>query len=140
MVTWMAGSFTCRACSSTTRRRRPDLHRRFKIMERKVFWGIATPGGGADDRLRPVALARLVPGAGLWLHAKLALVGGARRLSRLVRQADDGFPARAQHARPRWYGAGSNEFPCWFFVAIVLLVVLQAGQGSTSLATAAARP
>jgi Uncharacterised protein family (UPF0093) len=87
MVTWFAGLFylprlfVYHAQASD----RVSIER-FKVMERKLFWGITTPGG--------------VPGRGR-LAARQARAGyGSCCISRLVRQADARFPRRAQREEP----------------------------------------
>jgi len=124
MVTWFAGLFylprlfVYHAMS--------DDHtslERFKVMERKLFWGIMTPG----------ALLTLVFGswlwlgwgfAGGWLHAKLALVvvliayhawcGKLMIDFRRDRNAHS-------HVWYRWF----NEFPVLVLIATVALVVVK---------------
>jgi putative membrane protein len=96
---------------------------RFKIMERKLFFGIMTPG----------AVLTLVSGAWLWLGygfhggwlaAKLALVAVlvAYHLycGKLMYDFKRGHN-RHGHVFYRWL----NEFPMVLLVAIVLLVELQ---------------
>jgi len=124
MVTWFAGLFylprlfVYHAMSDD----RTSLER-FKVMERKLFWGIMTPG----------ALLTLVFGtwlwlgwgfAGGWLHAKLALVvvliayhvwcGKLMVDFRRDRNAHS-------HLWYRWF----NEFPVLVLIATVALVVVK---------------
>ena len=124
MVTWFAGLFylprlfVYHAMSDD----RPSLER-FKVMERKLYWGIMTPG----------AVLTLVFGtwlwlgwgfAGGWLHAKLALVvvliayhawcGKLMIDFRRDRNAHS-------HVWYRWF----NEFPVLLLIATVALVVLK---------------
>lgn len=101
---------------------RPGIER-FKIMERKLFWGIATPAAvlavvfGALIGLR-------IGIAGYWLHAKLALV-----LLVLVYHGWCGkllydFKAernRHGHVWYRWF----NELPVIALAGIVYLVVFK---------------
>jgi len=124
MVTWFAGLFylprlfVYHAMSED----RPSIDR-FKIMERKLFFGIMTPG----------ALLTLLSGAWLWLGygfsggwlvAKLALVAVlvayhvycGKLLLDFKRDRN-----RHSHVFYRWL----NEFPVVLLVAIVLLVELQ---------------
>ena len=124
MVTWFAGLFylprlfVYHAMSED----RPSIDR-FKIMERKLFYGIMTPG----------ALLTLLSGAWLWLgygfhggwlHAKLGLVALL-----IAYHVYCGFlmldfkHGRNHHGHVfyRWL----NEFPVVLLVAIVLLVELQ---------------
>jgi len=124
MVTWFAGLFylprlfVYHAMSDD----RPSLER-FKVMERKLYWGIMTPG----------AVLTLAFGtwlwlgwgfAGGWLHAKLALVvvliayhvwcGKLMMDLRRDRNAHS-------HVWYRWF----NEFPVVLLIATVALVVLK---------------
>ena len=124
MVTWFAGLFylprlfVYHAMSDD----RASLER-FKVMERKLYWSIMTPG----------AVLTLVFGtwlwlgwgfAGGWLHAKLALVvvliayhvwcGKLMIDFRRDRNAHS-------HVWYRWF----NEFPVLVLIATVALVVVK---------------
>jgi putative membrane protein len=96
---------------------------RFKIMERKLFFGIMTPS----------AVLAIVFGiwlwlaygySGGWLHAKLALVAllvayhvwCGKLLADFKRERNT-----HGHAWYRWF----NEFPVLILVAVVLLVVFK---------------
>lgn len=96
---------------------------RFKIMERKLFYGIMTPG----------AVLTVVFGfwlwsdygnAGAWLHAKIALVailiGYHVYCGKLL---DDFKHDRNQHSHVfyRWL----NEAPVLILIAIILLAVVK---------------
>lgn len=96
---------------------------RFKIMERKLYFGIMTPS----------AVLAVVFGvwlwlgydfSGGWLHAKLALVALliAYHLwcGRLLRDFKHGRN-RKSHVWFRWF----NEFPVLLLLAIVILVVVK---------------
>ena len=124
MVTWFAGLFylprlfVYHAMSEDTASRE-----RFKVMERKLFFGIMTPG------------ALLTIGFGLWLwlgygfhggwlYAKLALVavlvvyhGYCGKLMIDFRHDRN----RHGHVFYRWL----NELPVVLLIAIILLVELQ---------------
>jgi len=124
MVTWFAGLFylprlfVYHAMSED----RPSIDR-FKIMERKLFFGIMTPG----------ALLTLLSGAWLWLGygfsggwlvAKLALVAVLLAYHLYCGKLMLDFKRdRNRHGRVfyRWL----NELPVVLLVAIVLLVELQ---------------
>jgi putative membrane protein len=124
MVTWFAGLFylprlfVYHAMSED----RPSIDR-FKIMERKLFFGIMTPG----------ALLTLLSGAWLWLGygfsggwlvAKLALVAVLLAYHVYCGKLMLDFKRdrnRHGHVYYRWL----NEFPVVLLVAIVLLVELQ---------------
>jgi len=124
MVTWFAGLFylprlfVYHAMSED----RASVER-FKIMERKLFFGIMTPG----------AVLTLVSGAWLWLGygfhggwlaAKLALVAVLVAYHLYCGKLMYDFKRdhnRHGHVFYRWL----NEFPMVLLVAIVLLVELQ---------------
>ena len=124
MVTWFAGLFylprlfVYHAMSSDA----PSIER-FKIMERKLYFGIMTPG----------ALFTIVFGvwlwlgygfSGGWLHAKLALVTGlvvyhiycGRLMIAFKRDRN-----RYTHVFYRWL----NELPTVLLLAIIVLVVVK---------------
>jgi protoporphyrinogen IX oxidase len=124
MVTWFAGLFYLpRLFVYHAMAKDAESIERFKTMERKLFYGIMTPGG----------LLTLVFGVWLWLgwgfgggwlHAKLALVAllvayhvWCGKL--LVDFRND--RNRHGHVWYRWF----NEAPVVLLVAIVFLVVLK---------------
>ena len=126
MVTWFAGLFylprlfVYHAMADV----RPSIER-FKVMERKLFWGITTPG------------AVLTIGFGLWLwlgwfrgaftgwfHAKLALVALLVAYHLWCWRLLKAFAAERNtqsHVWFRWF----NEFPVLVLTATVLLVVFK---------------
>ena len=124
MVTWFAGLFylprlfVYHAMSEDTPGRE-----RFKIMERKLFYGIMTPG----------ALLTIASGLWLWLgygfhggwlHAKMALVAALVAYHVYCGKLMIDFKRernRHGHVFYRWL----NELPVLALVAIVLLVELQ---------------
>lgn len=124
MVTWFAGLFylprlfVYHAMSED----RTSIER-FKIMERKLFYGIMTPGG-----LVTVVLGLwLWLGYGItggWMHAKFALV-----LVLVVYHAYCGKLLvdfkhdrnTRSHVFYRWF----NEFPVLILIAIVILVIVK---------------
>jgi putative membrane protein len=124
MVTWFAGLFYLpRLFVYHALAEDAVSKERFKLMERKLFWGIMTPGG----------LLTLAFGlwlwlgwgfAGGWLHAKLAL--SALLVAYHVWCAMLMFDFRADrnqksHVWFRWF----NEFPTLVLFAAVFLVVLK---------------
>ena len=124
MVTWFAGLFYLpRLFVYHAMADDAVSIERFKVMERKLFYGIMTPG------------AVLTLGLGLWLwlgfgiggawmHAKAALVVlliayhlfCAKLLADFKHDRN-----RRNHVFYRWF----NEFPVVILIAIVLLVVLK---------------
>ena len=124
MVAWFAGLFylprlfVYHAMSED----HPSIER-FKIMERKLFFGIMTPG----------AVLTLLSGAWLWLgygihggwlDAKLALVAVLVAYHVYCGKLMFDFKRgrnRHGHVFYRWL----NEFPTVLLVAVVLLVVLR---------------
>jgi putative membrane protein len=125
MVTWMAGLFylprlfVYHAMSDD----RASLER-FKVMERKLFWGIATPGGVLTLASGLWLWSGWFSGAGWWLHAKLTLVATlvayhvwCGRLMMDFRHERN----RRSHVWFRWF----NEYPVLVLVGAVLLVVVK---------------
>ncbi len=124
MVTWFAGLFYLpRLFVYHALAEDVVSQERFKIMERKLFYGIMTPG----------AVLTIASGLGLWLgydfeggwlHAKLALVLGlvlyhvycGKLLADFKRNRN-----RHGHVFYRWL----NELPVIALIAIVLLVVVK---------------
>lgn len=124
MVAWFAGLFylprlfVYHAMSQD----RPSIDR-FKVMERKLYWGIMTPGG----ILTIVFGTWLWLGWGFsggWLHAKLALVAVlvAYHLwcGKLLVDFRNERNTKS-HVWYRWF----NEVPVLFLTGIVLLVVFK---------------
>ena len=124
MVTWFAGLFylprlfVYHALSDD----RASIER-FKIMERKLFWGIMTPGG-----ILTVAFGTWLwlgwHFSGGWLHAKLLLValliGYHVWCGKLM--LDFKYDRNAKsHVWFRWF----NEFPVLILIGAVVLVVLK---------------
>jgi putative membrane protein len=125
MVTWMAGLFylprlfVYHAMSDD----RASLER-FKLMERKLFWGIATPGGVLTLASGLWLWSGWFSSAGWWLHAKLALVATLVAYhvwcGRLMLDFRHGRNTRS-HIWFRWF----NEYPVLVLVGAVLLVVVK---------------
>jgi putative membrane protein len=124
MVTWFAGLFYLPRLFVYHAMAEDELSiERFKIMERKLFYGIMTPGG-----LLTVAFGLwLWLGYGIsggWLHAKLALVvvliAYHIYCGKLLADFKHDRNRRA-HVFYRWL----NELPVLILVAIVILVVVK---------------
>lgn len=124
MVTWFAGLFYLpRLFVYHAMSEDETSNARFKIMERKLFYGIMTPGAVLTLVFGGWMLydyAWEVYGQQGWLHAKLALlvvlVGYHAWCGKLVRDFRDDHN-RHGHTWYRWF----NEFPVLVLVAIVIL-------------------
>ena len=127
MVTWFAGLFYLPRLFVYHADSNDEIsNERFKIMERKLFWGITTPGGiiTAVFGFWLIALLGLPVLSALWLQLKLALivvlVGYHIWCGKLV--ADFKHDRnKHSHVWYRWF----NEFPVLILIAVVLLVELQ---------------
>jgi putative membrane protein len=127
MVTWFAGLFYLPRLFVYHADSNDEIsNERFKIMERKLFWGITTPGGiiTAVFGFWLIALLGLPVLSALWLQLKLALivvlVGYHIWCGKLV--ADFRHDRnKHSHVWYRWF----NEFPVLILIAVVLLVELQ---------------
>lgn len=128
MVTWFAGLFYLPRLfvyHATALNDGTDAHsiERFKVMERKLFYGITTPGGILTI-VFGVWLWLAYGFTGGWLIAKLALVvilvGYHVLCGKYVRAFKDDSNIHG-HVFYRWF----NEFPVLLLVAIVLLVVVK---------------
>jgi len=124
MVTWFAGLFylprlfVYHAMSD-------DLAsvERFKVMERKLYYGIMTPGA-ALTIIFGVWLWQGFGISGSWLHAKLLLVAVllayhyycGRLLSNFEQDRN-----RHSHIFYRWF----NEVPVVILIAVVILAVVK---------------
>ena len=128
MVTWFAGLFYLPRLfvyhAAAADREGID---RFKIMERKLFYGIMTPGGFLT-LLFGVWLMFLRGGdwvaSTTWLHVKIGLVvvliAYHAYLGQLVGRFQNDAN-RHSHVYYRWI----NEFPVLILIAVVLLAVLK---------------
>lgn len=129
MVTWFAGLFYLPRLFVYHADLEADDARgdtRLRTMERRLFWGITTPGGVLTVAFG-VALMAAYGGMALqwgWLHAKLVLValliGYHAWCGLLVRDFARG---RNRHSGSwyRWF----NEVPTVLLVAIVILAVVR---------------
>jgi putative membrane protein len=125
MVTWFAGLFYLpRLFVYHAMAGDAASLERFKVMERKLFWGIMTPGAVLTLAFGLWLWLGWFRGAGSWLHAKLALVallvGYHFWCYRLLRDFAAGRN-RHGHVWFRWF----NEVPVVILIATVLLVVLK---------------
>lgn len=124
MVTWFAGLFYLprlfvyhAMCTDQVG------NERFKVMERKLYYGIMTPGA-ALTILFGVWLWLGYGFAGIWLHVKLALVVllviyhvYCGRLLKAFKEDRN----RHGHVYYRWF----NELPVLILFAVVILVVVK---------------
>ena len=126
VITWFAGLFYLPRLfvyHSTLPVTDREGNERFKIMERKLFFGIMTPGG----ILTVVFGSWLWLGYGItgtWLHIKLALVALLVVYHVYCGKLMFDFKHdrnRYGHVFYRWL----NELPTVILVAVVLLVVLK---------------
>ena len=124
MVTWFAGLFylprlfVYHAMAADT----ASLER-FKVMERKLFYGIMTPGG-VLTLLSGVSLWLGYGFNGGWLHAKLGLVAVLIAYHVYCGKLMLDFKHdrnRHGHVFYRWL----NEFPTVLLVAVIILVVVK---------------
>ena len=125
MVTWFAGLFYLpRLFVYHAMTSEAAGGERFKVMERKLYYGIMTPGA-VLTLLSGLTLWNAGYGSsGYWIHAKLALVavlGGYHVwCGRLVKSFRDERNTHS-HVWYRWF----NEVPVLFLVGIVVLVVVK---------------
>ncbi len=128
MVTWFSGLFylprlfVYHAMSDDA-----ISDERFKVMERKLFWGIMTPGAIVTIILGVWLMLRFPPealGRMTWLHIKLILVGILIAYhvwcGKLMRDFQHGRN-RHGHVFYRWF----NEFPVLILIAVVILAVVR---------------
>ena len=125
MVTWFAGLFYLPRLYVYHAQASDRISiERFKVMERKLFWGIATPGGVLSIAFGLWLWLGWFPDAGLWLHAKLVLVAGLAAYHLWCGKLMIDFRNERNthsHVWYRWF----NEVPTVVLVAVVLLVVLK---------------
>jgi len=128
MVTWFAGLFYLPRLFVYHAQSSDDIsNERFKIMERKLFYGIMTPGGIITLVLGMWMLfdyAWAAYKSDLWLHLKLlsvfTLIIYHGYCWKLVK--DFKFDRNTKsHVWYRWF----NEFPVLLLVAIIIFVVVK---------------
>jgi protoporphyrinogen IX oxidase len=125
MVTWFAGLFYLpRLFVYHALATDAPSHERFKLMERKLYWGIMTPGAVLTMAFGVWLWLGWFRGAGAWLHAKMALVALLVVYHLWCGHLLRAFAAnrnRRGHVWLRWF----NEIPVVILLATVLLVVLK---------------
>ena len=125
MVTWFAALFYLpRLFVYHAQAADAVSQERFVVMERKLFWGIMTPGAVLTIVFGVWLWLGWFRGAGGWLHAKIFLVailiGYHLWCWRLLRAFAEGRNRRS-HVWYRWF----NEVPVVILFATVFLVVLK---------------
>lgn len=127
MVTWFAGLFYLPRLFVYHASSTDDISReRFKVMERKLFWGIATPSGILTIALGLwlISLSGTSVLSTTWMQLKLACVVALIIYHVLCGKYLIDFKNdnnRHSHVWYRWF----NEFPVLLLFAIVLLVILK---------------
>lgn len=128
MVTWFAGLFYLPRLYVYHAMSDDQIsNERFKIMERKLFYGIMTPGGILTVVFGLVLLqgyAWAAYGDMLWLHIKLALVVLLIVYHIYCGKLLQDFKHdrnQKSHVFYRWF----NEFPVLLLIAIVILVFIR---------------
>jgi putative membrane protein len=123
MVTWFAGLFYLPRLFVYHASSEDNISiNRFKVMERKLFWGIATPGG----------IITVVLGfwlielnefsySDLWLQAKLAAAAVLVLYHLWCGKLVADFKQDKNRHSHVWYRL-FNEFPVLILIAVVLLV------------------
>ena len=125
MVTWFAGLFYLPRLFvyHAAAEDRVSIVR-FKVMERKLFWGIMTPGAVLTIVFGVWLWLGWFRASSSWLHAKIALVailvGYHLWCWRLLRDFASERNTKSQRWL-RWF----NEFPIVVLAATVLLVVFK---------------
>jgi len=128
MVTWFAGLFYLPRLFVYHAMSDDEIsNERFKVMERKLFYGIMTPGGIVTLILGLWMLfdyALQAYTGFLWLHIKLLLIailiGYHIYCWKLVKDFKNDQNQHS-HVWYRWF----NEFPVILLVAIVILVIVK---------------
>ena len=127
MVTWFAGLFYLPRLFVYHAEAKDDAgNQRFKIMERKLYYGITTPGAIITIILGFWLIHMMGYGilSAFWLQAKLVLVTilvvyhlYCGKLLKDFKNDNN----RHSHVWYRWF----NEFPVIVLIAVILLVELQ---------------
>ena len=128
MVTWFAGLFYLPRLFVYHAMADDEIsNERFKVMERKLFYGIMTPGGILTIVFGLIMLfgyAWQAYSNMLWLHIKLALVlilvVYHIYCGKLLKDFKHDRNTKS-HVFFRWF----NEFPVLLLIAIVILVIIR---------------
>lgn len=128
MVAWFAGLFYLpRLFVYHAMATDPVGIERFKVMERKLFWGIMTPSALCATLLGLVMLHGYAWGAyknSGWLHAKLGLVVLLFVFHGYCAVLMKDFKFDRNTKSHRWFRV-FNEIPLLFLLAITILVVVK---------------
>jgi len=127
MVTWFAGLFYLPRLFVYHASAEDEISQlRFKIMERKLYWGIATPGAIITIALGGWLIAEIGPEIleTTWLRAKLSLVALLVIYHIWCGKLLLDFKLNRNHHSHVWY-RWFNELPVFLLIGIVLLVELQ---------------
>ena len=124
MVTWFAGLFYLPRLFVYHAMSEDKIGiERFKVMERKLFYGIMTPGGVVTIILGLWMWLGYGIG-GTWMHIKfslvLALIAYHIYCGKLLRDFKYDRNTRS-HIFYRWF----NEFPVILMMAIIILVIVK---------------
>lgn len=130
MTTWFAGLFYLPRLFVYHAMTEDEIsNERFKIMERKLFYGIMTPGGILTIVFGLIMLfgyAWQAYSNMLWLHIKLGLVVILIvyhiYCGKLLKDFKHNRNTKS-HVFYRWF----NEFPVLLLIAIVILVIVRPG-------------
>lgn len=124
MVTWFAGLFYLPRLFVYHAMAEDEVSReRFKVMERKLFYGIMTPGGVLTIVFGLWLWLGFGVGGG-WMHAKLVLVGLLVIYHLLCGRMVADFKRdrnRHGHVFYRWF----NEAPVLLLAGVVVLVIVK---------------
>jgi len=125
MVTWFAGLFYLPRLFVYHAQTEDRISlERFKVMERKLYWGITTPGGVLTIAFGLWLWLGWFGNAGAWMHAKLALVAVLVAYHVWCGKLMLDF-RRERNARGHVWFRWFNEFPVVILGAVVLLVVFK---------------
>ncbi len=128
MVTWFAGLFYLpRLFVYHAMAKDPISNERFKIMERKLYYGIMMPGAVITATLGITLIYinswAVYANAG-WMHAKLTLIviliGYHLYCGKLLKAFKEDRN-RHSHVFYRWF----NEFPVLLLISIIILVIIK---------------
>lgn len=130
MTTWFAGLFYLPRLFVYHAMSEDEIsNERFKVMERKLFYGIMTPGAVLTIIFGLVMLhdyAWQAFGSSIWLHIKLTLVAVLVVYHIYCGKLVKDFKLdrnQKSHVYYRWF----NEFPVLLLIAIVVLVYVRPG-------------